>query len=98
MEMEYRDTSRRGKVIIVLGVLLAIGAGAGAFFLINQAQQEAGQQGLQRVNVVVALHDIPARKPIEATDVEVRAVPIDATNAQGSVDAPDRVIGRVSSV
>jgi Flp pilus assembly protein CpaB len=98
MEMEYKDTSRRGKAIIVLGVILAVAAGAGAFFLINQAQQEAGQQGLQRVSVVVAKQTIPARKPIEEGDVEVREVPIDATNAQGIFSTPDKVLGRVSSV
>jgi Flp pilus assembly protein CpaB len=98
MEMEYKDTSRRGKVIIVLGIVLALAAGGSAFFLINQAQQTAGQQGLQKVAVVVAKQVIPARKPIEAIDVEVREVPIDATNAQGIVSTPDMVLGRVSSV
>jgi Flp pilus assembly protein CpaB len=98
MEMEYKDTSRRGKVIIVLGIVLALAAGGSAFFLINQAQQQAGQQGLQRVAVVVAKQTIPARKPIEEVDVEVREVPIDQTNAQGIVSTPDKVLGRVSSV
>ncbi|HEV8549265.1 MAG TPA: catalase, partial [Polyangiaceae bacterium] len=45
--------------------LLALGAGAAAFFLINQAQQQAGQAGLQKVSVVVATQVIAARKPIE---------------------------------
>jgi Flp pilus assembly protein CpaB len=98
MEMEYRDTSRRGKIIIVLGVVLALGAGAAAFFLINQAQEQAGQAGLQKVSVVVARQTIPARKPIEETDLEVRLVPIDPTNAQGIVSTTDKVIGRVPSV
>ena len=47
MEMEYKDPSRRGRWIVVIGVALAIVAGGAAFFLINQAQQEAGQAGLQ---------------------------------------------------
>ena len=98
MEMEYRDTGRRGKVIIVLGIILALGAGGAAFFLINQAQQTAGQQGLPKVPVVVAIQPIAARKPIEATDVEVRQVPIDPTNAEGIVSTVDKVIGRVPAV
>jgi Flp pilus assembly protein CpaB len=98
MEMEYRDTGRRGKAIIVVGILLALGAGAGAFLLINQAQNNAGQSGLQKVAVVVATQAIAARKPIEPTDVEVRQVPIDPTNAQGIVTTPDKVIGRVPAV
>jgi Flp pilus assembly protein CpaB len=98
MEMEYRDTSRRGKVIIVLGIILALAAGGAAFFLISQAQQTAGQQGLPKVPVVVAIQPIAARKPIEATDVEVRQVPIDPTNAEGIVSTVDKVIGRVPAV
>jgi Flp pilus assembly protein CpaB len=98
MEMEYRDTGRRGKVIIVVGIVLALGAGAAAFFLINQAQFDAGQTGLPKVPVVVAVQAIAARKPIEATDVEVRLVPIDPTNAQGIVSTTDKVIGRVPAV
>jgi Flp pilus assembly protein CpaB len=98
MEMEFTDTSRRGKFIVGLGIVLGLAAGFGAFFLINQAQQQAGQAGLQRVSVVVATQVIPARKPIEEADVEVRQIPIDPTNAQGIVSTPDLVIGRVPAV
>ena len=98
MEMEYRDTGRRGKVIIVLGIILALAAGGAAFFLISQAQQNAGKQGLPKVPVVVAIQPIAARKPIEATDVEVREIPIDPTNAEGIVSSIDKVIGRVPAV
>ena len=98
MEMEYKDPSRRGRYIVIVGVILAVVAGGAAFFLINQAQQQAGQAGLQRVAVVVALQTIPARKIIEETDVVVREIPIDETNAQGIVSTPDKVIGRVPAV
>jgi Flp pilus assembly protein CpaB len=98
MEMEYKDPSRRGRWIVVIGVLLAILAGGAAFYLINQAQQQAGQAGLQRVAVVVALQTIPARKIIEPTDVTVREIPLDDTNAQGIASTPERVIGRVPAV
>src|SRR6476659_5739069 len=96
--MEYKDPSRRGRWIVVIGVLLAVVAGGAAFFLINQAQQEAGQAGLQKVAVVVAAQTIPARKIIEATDVTVREIPIDQTNEQGIASTPDKVIGRVPAV
>ena len=98
MEMEYKDPSRRGRWIVVIGVALAIVAGGAAFFLINQAQQEAGQAGLQKVAVVVAAQTIPARKIIEATDVTVREIPLDQTNEQGIASTPDKVIGRVPAV
>ena len=98
MEMEYKDPSRRGKFLVVMGVVLALAAGGAAFFLISQAQQQAGQAGLQKVAVVVAVRTIPARKIIEAEDVVVREIPLDPTNAQGIVPTPDRVIGRVPAV
>jgi Flp pilus assembly protein CpaB len=98
VEMEYRDPSRRGRWIVVIGVFLALAAGGAAFYLINQAQQQAGQAGLQKVTVVVAAQTIPARKIIEATDVTVHDVPLDQTNAQGIVSTVDKVIGRVAAV
>jgi Flp pilus assembly protein CpaB len=99
MEMEYKDTSgRRGKAIIVLGLVLAVAAGGAAFFLINQAQENAGQSELQKVSVVVAARDIPARKPIEPDDLAVREVPLDATNGKGVVTKPDELVGRVLAV
>ncbi len=98
MEMEYRDSGRRGKVIIVLGLILAILAGGSAFFLINAAQQNAGQGDLQKVSVVVAARTIPARKPIEPADLIVREIPLDATNSEGVVTKPVDLIGKVLAV
>ena len=98
MEMEYKDPSRRGRWIVVVGVILAIAAGGAAFYVINQAQQQAGQAGLQKVTVVVAAETIAARKIIEAADVTVREVPLDDTNAQGIVSTVDKVVGRVAAV
>lgn len=98
MEMEYKDTNRRGKAIVVLGLILAISAGGAAFLLINQAQQQAGQGQIQTVPVVVAARDIPARKPIEPDDLLVRDVPLDATNGKGVVAKPDELVGRVLAV
>jgi Flp pilus assembly protein CpaB len=99
MEMEYKDTSKRGKFIVVIGVILALAAGAAAFYLISQAQQQAGQGTLAKVSVVVATRAIPARKPVEADDVEVREIPLDATNSEAIVfKQPDEVIGRLLAV
>ncbi|MBI2775894.1 MAG: hypothetical protein HYX57_01320 [Chloroflexi bacterium] len=98
MEMEYKDTNRRGKAVLVLGIVLAVIAGGAAFFLINNAQQQAGQRDLQKVSVVVAARDIPARKPIEPDDLIVRQVPLDATNGQGVVAEPGPLVGQVLAV
>ena len=98
MELDYKDPDRRGKFLVVLGVILALVAGGAAFIVVNQATQQAGQGGLQKVAVVVAVQTIPARKIIEEADVTVREVPIDPTNAQGIVSTLDKVLGRVTAV
>ena len=96
MEMEYRDPSKRGRWIVVAGVVLALAAGGAAFYLINQAQQEAGQGQLQKVDVVVAARPIAARQPVVAEDVTVRSVPADDTNTDAiAVRDPNKVIGQV---
>jgi Flp pilus assembly protein CpaB len=99
MEMEYKDPSKKGRWIVLLGVVLAVAAGGAAFFLINNAQQQAGQSGLKTTSAVVAVRPIPARKPIEAEDVALRSdIPLDGTNAEGVVSDPAQVVGRIPAV
>ena len=98
MDQEFRDDRHRGRWVIVLGVVLALVAGGAAFYLISQAQQQAGQAAAQKVPAVVAIAVIPAREVIEAADIEVREVPIDPTNANGVVSDPNEVIGRIPAV
>lgn len=97
MEMEFNDGRSRGRFVIVMGLILAVVAGGAAFFLISQAQQQATRNS-PTVPIVVATREIPPRKPIEAADVAVREVPLDATNAQGVFTDPTKVIGLVPGV
>ena len=96
MEMEFRDN--RGRGIIVVGLILAVVAGGSAFFLISRAQQEASSGSVQTAPIVVAVRQIPARKPIEAGDVQLRQVPIDPTNANGVFTDVTKVIGLIPGV
>ncbi|HET9682421.1 MAG TPA: SAF domain-containing protein [Candidatus Limnocylindrales bacterium] len=96
--MEYRDNSRRGKLIIALGLILALVAGATSFFLLSQASQSAGQGPLQKLTVVVAAKDIQARTPVVAGDVALAEVPLDATTQTGIVTKVDDVVGKVLAV
>ena len=84
MEMEYRDNSRRGKLIIALGIVLALIVGAASFFLLSQASQQASQGPVQKVSVVVAAKDIVARTPVVAGDVTLRQITLDATTQTGA--------------
>ena len=97
MDYEYRDPSRRGKVMVAIGVVLALVAGVAAFFIISQAQQQAGQAGLQTAAIVVAAKEIPSRKVIAADDLLVREVPVDGTTAQGVYVEPVKVVGLIAA-
>jgi Flp pilus assembly protein CpaB len=98
MDQEFRDNRHRGRAVIILGVVLAVVAGGAAFWLINQAQQQAGQAGTQKIPAVVAIRVIPARQIIAPEDVEVRMVPLDPTNANGVMTDLTLVVGRVPAV
>ncbi len=98
MEYEFHEPPRRGRYIVILGILLAVIAGGAAFGIITQVQQQAGQAQLQRVPVVVAAVDIPARKVIESADVVLRQVPIDDTNAKGVFTDASKVVGLIPGV
>ncbi|HYO43254.1 MAG TPA: SAF domain-containing protein [Candidatus Limnocylindrales bacterium] len=98
MEMEYKDPSKKGRWIVLLGVVLAIVAGASAFFLINNAQQQAGTTGLKTVEGYVAAKPILARKPILAEDIQLRKdIPLDNTNV-GVISDPAMLIGHLLAV
>jgi Flp pilus assembly protein CpaB len=98
MEMEYRDNSRRGRIIIILGIVLALIAGGTSFVLINQAQQQAGQGPLEKVTVVVAARPIAARTPIQAADLETRQIPRDDLTQSGVVTKPESIVGAVLAI
>ena len=98
MDTEFEHPGRRSRFIVVVGVVLAVIAAAAAFLAIDQAQQKVAQADPQKVAVVVAVRTIPARKIIEDSDVAVRQIPIDPTNANAIVSTPDKVIGRMPAV
>lgn len=98
MDMEFREDRGRGRTIMVFGLILAVIAGGAAFYMVNQAQQQATSAGGAKVSIVVAARPIAARKPIEAADVTVREVPEDPTNASGVFTDPTKVIGLVPGV
>ena len=98
MEMEYKDTNRRGKVVIILGVLLAVVAGATSFYLISQAQQKSGQGDIQKVSVVVAAQVIPARTPIQPGALVVAQIPLDPATQVGIITDPTQLAGKVLAI
>ena len=90
MEMEYHDDTKRRKVFIVLGVVLAVVAGGAAFYLVNQAQS-AGNAAVPTRQVVVAARDLPLRTVITASDITVRSVP-DDPSVLSAYTTPEEVV------
>src|SRR3954468_11804069 len=95
MEMEFKDTGRRRRVLlIVLGAALALAAGWGAFLIASKGGPAAE---VVKKSVLVAARDIPARTTGSADDLTTRQVPVDEVLPQ-SYDAQPDAVGRVTSV
>jgi Flp pilus assembly protein CpaB len=98
VETEYYDPSRKGRWIVAVGLALALVAGGGAFFIISQAQQQAGSVGLQTSAVVIAAREIPSRTVLKVEDLEVRQLPITDATAQGVFTEPTKLVGLVAGM
>ncbi len=95
MEMEFQDTGRRRRLLLIgLGVALALAAGYGAFRLASNGNNAPP---VIRESVLVAARNVPARTTLTADDVTLREVPIDEILSSSYTD-PAEVIGRVTSV
>ena len=97
MELEYSDkNSRRSKVYIAVGIIVALLVAA-TVFLALQASGLTAQEEVEMRDVVVAVREIPSRKAVEEGDVAVRSVPADPTN-ETAFASLDEVLGRVVGV
>src|SRR5688572_8155592 len=96
MEMEFKDSSRRRTLVLIVGVLLALVAGAGVFYLSSQGGEDP-ITALPTREIVVAVADIPARQTISLEQLTTRVVPSDATNESAFTD-PTQVAGGVAAV
>ena len=96
MEMEFKDSSRRRTLVLVVGVLLAIAAGAAAFMLSSQGTDQP-EEAFPTREVVVAAQPINARDTIEALEVVLRPVVMDETTAN-AFDQREQVVGQVAAI
>jgi Flp pilus assembly protein CpaB len=96
MEMEFKDSSRRRTLVLIVGVLLAIAAGAAAFMLSSQGTEEPEAVFPTR-DVVVAADLITARTTIDGLQLAMRPVPIDDTNASAFTDRT-QVQGQIAAI
>jgi Flp pilus assembly protein CpaB len=96
MEMEFKDSSRRRTLVLIVGVVLAIAAGAAAFMLSSQGTEEPEAVFPTR-DVVVAADLITARTTIDGLQLAMRPVPIDDTNAAAFTDRA-QVQGQIAAI
>jgi len=97
VELEYSDrNSRRSKVYIAVGIVVALLVAATVFIAL-QASGLTDQGEVEMRQVVVAAGEIPGRKAIEETDVVMRSVPVDPVNDL-AFDSLDQVLGRIVAV
>ena len=90
------ESRTRSRKLIAIGIVLAIVSGLGSYLYLSRSGGSSANA--PTVPVLVATRTIPARTPLSADDVQVRNVPMDATNAQGTFQTADQVVGRISSV
>ncbi len=97
MELEYSDrNSRRSKVYIAVGVIVALLVAATVFIAL-QASGLTSQGDVEMRQVVVAALEIPGRKTIEETDVVMRNVPVDPMS-DSALTTLDEALGRIVAV
>jgi Flp pilus assembly protein CpaB len=96
MEMEFKDSSRRRTLVLVIGVLLAIAAGAAAFMLSSQSTEQPEVVFPTR-DVVVAADLITARSTIDGLQLAVRPIAIDESNASAFTER-EQVQGQVAAI
>jgi Flp pilus assembly protein CpaB len=96
MELKFKDPAiRRRRMIILLGVAMAITAGFVAFSMSGGGAPPAVAEVPKRA-VVVALADIPARTTVTVEQVQIRQVPDDVSLAMAFTD-PAQAVGLVTN-
>ncbi len=85
---------RTNRLILVVGILLAVVAFVGVFFLLNQ-KGNPGQQAIAQANVVVATRDIKLGEAIQENQVEQKQIPLSDKKPEYVAQTGD-VIGQVA--
>jgi len=89
-------SKRRARLILILGVVLAIFAGAGTFFYASSAQTAVAPV-IPTTRVLVAAREIPAKTTLTAADVRVVEYNLDSKPAAALTLAED-AIGKVTVI
>jgi pilus assembly protein CpaB len=85
---------RRARLILILGIVLALLAGVGTFFYASTAQT-ATAPVIPTTPVLVAAREVPAKTTLTAADVKLQDFNVDAKPALALAD-PKEAIGKVT--
>jgi Flp pilus assembly protein CpaB len=85
------NRKRVGVILVVLGLVLAIGVGAVVYMQTEQAAEIAKRTPV--IEVVVAIADLPERVAIPTAAVKVMKVPVDMASPQAA-KKPEDVVGK----
>ncbi len=88
------DPKRRARLILIVGVLLALITFGATFVVVQGAQSAAPAPAAPTVNVIVAARDIPARTALTAADIKIAKME-QAYVPPASVKDPKEVIGKI---
>ena len=84
---------RRARLILIIGIVLALVAGAGTFFYASSAST-APAPVIPTTPVLVAAREIPAKTALTAADLKVQEFNLDAKPA-AALAKPEDAIGKV---
>ncbi len=90
--MEDRSR-RRARLVLIVGILIAILAGAGTFVLSSGSKAEAPAP-VATTDVLVAARDLPARSALTAADLKVQKYPVELAPPT-ALAKPEDVIGKI---
>jgi Flp pilus assembly protein CpaB len=84
---------RRARLVLIVGILIAILAGAGTFVLSSGSKAEAPPP-VATTDVLVAARDLPARSALTAADLKVQKYPVELAPPT-ALAKPEDVIGKI---
>lgn len=87
-------SKRRARLILIIGVVLALFAGAGTFFYASNAQT-APAPVIQTTPVLVAAREIPAKTALTAADLKLQEYNVDAKPA-AALAKPEDAVGKIT--
>jgi Flp pilus assembly protein CpaB len=95
------DPRRRARLLLIIGILLALGAGVGTFFYAQGSQAAAPPPPVPTVDILVAARAIPPKTALQPADVKIAKINADVAPPEAQtftaayVKDPKEAIGKV---